>query len=190
MRLLAALAILVLSGSGVMAQCELPANFSNFDVVYEGDLRVTFATDKPLYVPGETVQFYFIVENVGSTTFSINWGIDPQDGIFVMPLSCTSLNQACYEDAVFYHPGIVYFYSSGTTLDPGECRIWARSWDTNQIPAAPGTYNVLAGMCQPTYDANVVFFHVPTTGILLNLTIDGAVPTDGDTWGKVKALYR
>ena len=190
MRLLVTFCILSLIGFGAMAQCELPAGFANFGVVSDGDLNVTFATDKLLYGPGETVQFYFIVENVGPSTFFINWGIDPQDCFFIMPLSCTSVNQACYEASVFHHPGLVYFYSSGTTLDPGECRIWARSWDTNQEPAEAGTYNVLGGMCEPTYDSNVVFFHVPTSGILLNLTIDGTVPVGEGTWGQIKALYR
>ncbi len=190
MKLLVMLGILLLTGYEAMAQCELPTGFANSAVVNEGDLNVTFATDKVVYAAGETVQFYFIVENVGASTFSINWNIDPQDAIFVMPLSCTSLNQTCYDNAVFIHPPIVYFYSAGTTLAPGECRIWARAWDTAVIPAAAGTYNVLGGMFEPTFDPAIGIFHVPSAGILLNLTIEGTVPVEGGTWGKIKAIYR
>jgi hypothetical protein len=173
-----------------MAQCELPATFANFSVVNENDLKISFATDKTSYVLGETVQFYFIVENVGVSTFSINWGMDPQDCIIVLPLSCTSLTQDCYDDSPFHHPGFVYFYSSGTTLEPGECRIWARSWDTAERPATLATYNVLGGMFEPTFDGTIGTFHVPTVPILLNITIDDAVPAEGSTWGSIKELFR
>ena len=190
MRLLAILAILSMLATGVMAQCDLPTGFTNFDVAYENDLKITFATDKMSYATGETVQFYFIVQNLGTSIFSINWGSDPQDGIFVLPVSCTSLTQTCFENSPFHHPEIVYYFSGGTTLDPGECRIWERSWDTSIYPATPATYNVLGGMWQPMYDDNVGLFHVPTTPILLTIAIDSSIPTEKSTWGQIKELYR
>jgi len=182
--------LLVLLASHAMAQCELPAEFSNFAVVTEGDLEVTLATDRLTYTPGDIVSFYLIVHNLGTSVFSINWGIDPQDGIFVMPDTCTAVDQGdCFDNNVFYHPQVVYFYSPGTTLDPGECRIWEREWDTGTQSPDDGTYNVLGGMIEPCFCPTIGAFHVPTSGVLLQLTIGGTVPADETTWGGIKALY-
>ncbi|MDI6809053.1 MAG: hypothetical protein QME66_08755 [Candidatus Eisenbacteria bacterium] len=182
--------LFLLLASNAVAQCELPAGFSNSAVVTEGDLEVTFATDRLTYAPGDIVSFCLIVHNLGTSVFSINWGIDPQDGIFVMPDTCTAVDQGrCFGGNVFHHPGIVYFYSAGTTLGPGECRAWERTWDTGIQSAEYGTYNVLGGMFEACFCQTVGTFHVLTGGVLLRRIIEGSVSAGESTWGKIKALY-
>jgi len=180
------------SSSTGCTECNMPSTYTNVAVVTEGDITVTFASDKASYNTGETVQFYLIVKNDGASQWYLNWLIDPQDGIFVMPPTCTSIEPVadCFENAVFVHPGIIYFYSAGTTLDPGKCRVWERQWDTNLFPTAPGMYHVLGGMFEQTLDATVGHFVMPTGGALLNVTIEGAVGAESASWGAVKTVYR
>jgi hypothetical protein len=184
--------ILVSSTAFAQDPCDIPDTYTNQVTVVENDLRVGFATDKASYIPSEVVQFYLVVENVGSQTFSINWGIDPQDGVFVLPTSCTALAYpGCFVDeAVYYQPTVIYYYSAGTTLEPGECRIWTHVWDPAVYGAHPaGTYNVLGGMYEAMPLSPPGAFRVPTGGVLLSLTIESAIPTKNRTWGEIKVLY-
>lgn len=171
-------------------QCDLPADYANAAAVTENNLKVTFATDKRVYRPGDVVRFYLIVQNLGPETVYFNWGADPQDGIFVLDDSCESIDQGdCLANSPFSHPYIWYFFSAGTTLDPDECRIWERTWTTTGLPTPGGNYKVLGGMFEPRSYRPWGWFRVPTSPVRLELTIDGRVPTENATWSRIKALY-
>jgi hypothetical protein len=176
--------------------CDIPLNFTNQVTIVESDMWIGFATDKHDYSFSDTVQFYLVVKNIGTELFYINWGIDPQDGLFVLPLGCTSVQQVgCFDHAAFYYPGILYYYSAGTTLNPGECRIWTEMWDIDrsQTPES-GTYTILGGMFEATPATEELGqFVVPVGGAQLTVTIGGVATGVRDethsTWGMIKALY-
>jgi hypothetical protein len=182
--------------------CLTPPGYANHVVVEDGDLRIRYATDRFSYGPADNVSFHLVVENIGATTVSINWGIDPQDGHFILRPPFDSLEDCCSTDAdleanvLFYLPNVLYFFSAGTTLAPGQCRVWQRTidleWATNVVP---GTYAVLGGMLQlvasaiPGASYNMDFI-APSGGAKLTIDITGPVPTAATTWGRVKSLYR
>lgn len=159
-------------------------------------MLIGFATDLEVYPPFGYAQFYLVIENTGTETFYLNWGIDPQNGFFVLPDTCTSVNQpGCYDVKLYYYPTILYYYSDGTTLEPGECRVWTETWDILNWGGAPpplGDYTVLGGMFEPdvTPPYGVGEFVLPVGGAPLTITIDWAIPVDEKTWGQVKTLYR
>ncbi len=191
------LALLLFSGSAAADTCDIPDGYANRVLVVESDtLLVGFATEREVYSPLETVNFYLVVQNTGSAECFINWSIDPQNAIFVLPTSCDSVyTPDCYTSAsVFFYPEAVYFYSDGTRLQPGECRVWQNSWDIDvwgDGPPADGTYNVFGGMFHPIYD---IFpdegFRVPRGGARLTIQIDSSVPVVEKSWGEMKAFYR
>jgi hypothetical protein len=181
-----------------MAQtCDIPEGYTNQVIVVESDtLVVGFATDKEVYSNLDTVNFYLVVQNVGSDECFINWSMDPQNAVFVLPTSCDSVYAPdCYTGAsVFYYPTIIYFMSSGTRLQPGECRVWENTWDIDvwDEGAPPDAiYNVFGGMFHPIYG---MFpdegFRVPRGGARLTITIDSTVPVEQGSWGRIKAMYR
>jgi hypothetical protein len=195
--ILASLAALILSGSATAQTCDIPDGYANQVLVVESDtLLVGFATDQEVYSPFDTVNFYLVVQNIGSNEFYINWNIDPQNGIFVLPTSCDSVyTPDCYVSAAaFFFPEAVYFMSAGTRLQPGECRVWQNSWDIatwGDGPPPDGTYNVFGGMFHPIYD---IFpdegFRVPRGGARLTIQIDSTIPVERGSWGQVKAMYK
>ena len=178
--------------------CDIPPQFVNKVTVVLDTLSVGFATNKELYSPTETVEFYLVVKNIGTQTFHLNWGVDPQDGFFVLPDTCPLVDwPGCLDDPVFYFPQVIYFYSPGTTLAPGECRVWTESWDIpkeNPVPPPDGIYNAFGGMCKVSFTNRITAeYVVPADGAMLNLTIDSTVtgiPDHTGTWGRVKALYQ
>ena len=186
--------------SGAMAQdCTIPPSYANqASVVTPNDLWVGFATDRHVYALNDTVRFYLVVKNNGTATFYINWHIDPQDGIFVLPAGCTDLYQpGCFswDDQIFSWPWIIYAYSDGTLLNPGECRVWKSAfWSIStyrgNVPS-PGTYNVLGGMYKPPYASGTPYgqFVVPDGGVLLQIRIESEISVDSATWGSIKALF-
>jgi hypothetical protein len=192
--LAAALFLAVVVQTASAQDCDLPANYTNRVTVMEGDMRVAYATDRSLYAPTEVVSFYLVVQNLGTTPFYVNWGIDPQDGHFILRPPFESLEECCTtnelleQNALWYHPDFVYFYSQGTTLSPGQCRVWQRSIDLDWVTPVPETYTVLGGM----FHSQLFYgdFVVPTGGARLHITIDNPIPTEDTTWGRVKALYR
>jgi len=195
--IVAYLACLVLSTAAAAQTCDIPEGFTNQVVVVESDtLVVGFATDRQVYSHADTVNFYLVVQNTGSDECYINWSIDPQNAVFVLPTSCDSVyTPDCYTSAsVFFYPQAVYFYSSGTTLQPGECRVWQNSWEIatwGDGPPADGIYNVFGGMFYPIYG---IFpdegFRVPRGGAALTIEIDSTVPVEEGSWGRIKVLYR
>jgi len=193
-KLLLIFVILVWAVPAAAGPCDIPIGYANVVVVEEADMLISFATDKDIYGPYETALFYLVVENIGTETFYMNWNIDPQDGVFVLPDSCTSVNQTgCYAAAAFYHPTILYYYSAGTTLEPGECRIWTRTWDIGTWGGGPppvGNYRVLGGMFEADPVTPPGNFVLPAGGATLSIAIDYAIPTNASTWGQVKSMYR
>ena len=183
-----------LAAPAAAGPCDVPITYTNVVTVQESDMLVSFAADKDVYGPFETVQFYLVVKNVGTETFYMNWDIDPQNGVFVLPDECDSVNQpGCYTAAAFYYPTVLYYYSAGTTLNPGECRIWTNSWDIGTWGGGPppvGNYNVLGGMFQADPLAPPGEFVLPVGGAVLNVAIDYAIPVSHSTWGHVKTMYR
>ena len=97
---LSALMISVLSTTSLTADtCDIPPEFTNQTSVVLDTLSVGFATDKVVYSSSDTVQFYLVVTNTGTETFHLNWGADPQDGFFVMPDTCPSIDwPGCLDD--------------------------------------------------------------------------------------------
>jgi hypothetical protein len=115
-------------------------------------------------------------------------------GVFVLPTSCDSVAQPdCdTDDAVFYHPTVVYFYSSGTRLQPGACRVWQVSWPIATWGEQPldGTYKVFGGMFKPDWTVSPPgAFVVPRGGALLTIQINSSVPVEEGSWGRIKGLY-
>jgi hypothetical protein len=190
------LAALVLPSAAAGQTCDIPESYANQVVVVESDtLVVGFATDKHVYSPSDTASFYLVVTNAGSDEFFINWSMDPQNAVFVHPTTCDSVYRPdCYASSIFYYPTFIYFMSSGTRLQPGECRVWEVSWDIDdwdEEPPADGIYNVFGGMFRPFYDiAPDEGFQVPRGGARLTIQIDSAVPVELGSWGRIKALYR
>lgn len=194
MKLLAVAAVLLLFPSTPLAQsCEIPESYANQVLVDDGTLRVRYATDKASYGLSEVVSLYLVVQNLGSTPFYENWGVDPQDGHLILRPPYESLADCCATDeerwanTVGYYPEIIYFFSMGTTLQPGECRVWQRSIDLSHAEdVIAGTYAVLGGMFR-AFDGPFV---VPTDGAKLHITLQAPLATRVSTWGNVKALYR
>jgi len=179
--------------------CAIPPSYANqASVVTPNDLWVGFATDKYAYTLTDTVRFYLIVKNNGTEVFYINWHIDPQDGIFVLPAGCTEPYQpGCFswDDQIFTWPWIIYGYSDGTRLNPGECRIWKSAYwsiSTYRDAPPPGQYNVLGGMLKGPYASGTPYgqFVVPDGGVLLQIVIESEVGAENETWGSIKALFR
>jgi len=193
----ACIAALMLSSSAMAQTCDVPEEYENQVVVVESDtLVVGFATDKEVYSQLHTVYFYLVVQNIGSDECYMNWSIDPQNAVFVLPTDCDSVYKPdCYVSAsVFFYPDYVYFASSGTTLQPGECRIWENEWDIDvwgEGPPPDGIYKVFGGMFHPIYE---MFpdegFRVPRGGARLTIEIDSTVPVERGTWGRIKSMYR
>lgn len=191
----------LLLAAGARAQdCSIPPAYLNqASVVTSNNLWVGFATDKHNYMLGDTARFYLVVKNIGTETFDIWWGTDPMDGVFVLPEGCTDINQpGCIPEEdypVFSWPWVIYMYSDGTTLLPGQCRVWHDAYwpiATWQGGAEPGTYSVLGGMYKPPYFSIHPHgeFVVPPGGVLLSLTILDPTATRSATWGAIKGFYR
>lgn len=193
-RLLLAIAGLAVWPSAAVPQdCDIPSSYANPVLVDEGTLRIRYATDKTVYAPTETIHFYLVVQNLGEAPFYINWGVDPQDGHYILRPPYVTLDECCATDedrwanTLWYLPDFWYFFSQGTTLQPGECRVWQRTIDLNWTEnPVPGTYRVLGGM----FNAGVYEFVVPQDGVALDIAIAIPVSTEPTTWGRVKALYR
>jgi hypothetical protein len=80
------LILLLASAAAAADPCDIPPGFTNQVLVLESDtLSVGFATERQVYSPLDTVNFYLVVKNIGLHEFYINWGIDPQDGGFCAP---------------------------------------------------------------------------------------------------------
>lgn len=192
-KLLAVITGIFLAAPAVAGPCDVPVTYANVAVVEEAGMLISFATDKDVYGPFETVQFYLVVKNIGTETFYMNWSIDPQNGIFVLPNQCNSVNQpGCYASAEFYHPTVLYYYSAGTTLEPGACRVWTNSWNVATWGGGPppvGSYNVLGGMFQADPVTPPGQFVLPTGGVKVTIAIDYAIPVGYGTWGHVKSMY-
>jgi hypothetical protein len=191
---LALVGSLILLPTAPLSQpCEIPASYLNQVVVDEGTLRIHYASDKVSYGPTEVVSLYLVVENIGQETFYLNWGVDPQDGHFILRppyesfADCCSTEEERWANTLAYHPETIYFFSIGTTLLPGECRTWQRSLNLAHTEnPAPGTYAVLGGMFQ-AFDGPFV---APSGGATLHITLQAPLSTRVSTWGGVKALYR
>jgi hypothetical protein len=199
MKILLYLVISIFSASTALAgTCDIPPQFANKVTVVLDTLSVSFATNKELYSSTETVQFYLVVTNIGEQTFHLNWGSDPQDGFFVLPDTCPGVDwPGCLDDPVFIFPQVIFYFSTGTTLEPGECRVWTESWDIsvdNPVPPPDGTYNVFGGMCRVSFSSWIdAEYIVPADGVMLNLKIESTVtgvPDYTETWGRLKAIYR
>ncbi len=200
--LFASISVLLAAPIAAAQDCEIPPAYGNQVVVEEGGLRIRYATDGKSYGAADDVLLYLVVENVGATTFSINWGIDPQDGHFILKPGFETFEECCSEDfdanVLIYLPSLVHFFSPGTTLDPGECRAWLRTiplaWVTEggAPPPAPGRYAVLGGMFRMAADFSPQNseFIAPRDGAKLYIEITGPTPTAVTTWGAIKALYR
>ncbi len=195
-------ALLVFWPEAALTQnCDIPPTYPNQVVVDDGTMRVRYATDKTVYAPTEVISFYLVVQNLGATTFYMNWGIDPQDGHFILRPPFESWEECCATEESFdanvllYLPTFIYFFSPGTTLAPGQCRVWQRTINLNWAPNPPaGVYAVLGGMFHVAFDwAGGQWnqnFVVPAGGAKLHITIGEPVDVEPSTWGRVKALYR
>jgi hypothetical protein len=170
------------------AQCDIPAGFANTTSVYEGNFWIGFATDQSVYVPGDLVDFYLVVKNISATQQYFNFGVEPQVSFLVMPDTCESItHEWCIDDALYTYPPVVYYYSSGTTLEPDECRVW-----THTSSAAPFTessighhFTVEGGLYDP-YAGD--FWGLG--GLTLDVSVDTAIATEATSWGIVKARYQ
>lgn len=168
--------------------CDIPAGYSNSTSIQDGDFLVRFATDKSVYAPGELVQFYLAVKNTGAFQQYFNFGVSPEDAYAVMPDTCASLPDC--DDTIYSYPPIVYYYNSGTTLDPGECRVWAHTSSAApfDITMVGMTFNVQGGLYQVA--PSEPFWALPAGGLVLSVYVDDSVAVEESTWGAVKARYR
>jgi len=186
--------VLLLVATGVSAQpCDVPAGYANVAYVQEGDIRVGFATDKLTYKPGEPIHYYLVVQNLGAAQWSVNWGVDPQNVFFVTEDSYNSIDDpGFWDNAAYIYPSVIYYFSVGTTLDPGQCRIWDETtlYPIEYPTPANGQYHVFGGMASVTFtDVATIAWEMPSTGIMLTINVDSSVAAEETTWGRIKALY-
>lgn len=193
--------LLLFPAAAIAQSCEVPEGYVNQVIVDDGTMRVRYATDKASYGPTDDVHLYLVVQNLGETAFYLNDGTDPQDGHFILRPPFETWETCCVPFAnrestvLLYHPSVLYFFSMGTTLQPGQCRVWEQTlpleWATDGVP---GTYAVLGGMLHHAWDVSSNTYEpelvVPAGGAELHIQITGPVAVENHTWGHVKALYR
>ena len=186
--------------SDVAAQdCEIPATYLNQVTVTEGDLWIGFASDKTTYALTDTAHFYLVVKNIGTEQYYVNWLVDPPNAIHVLPLGCTEVGSSgctiC--DRIYSWPWILYYYSSGVNLAPGECRVFLGGYEAvwpiskfEPIPA-PGDYTIVGGLYKPSVvsDDPCGELIAPTTGALLTVTLVNTVSAEPESWGVIKSLF-
>jgi len=175
------------------AACPAPPEYANVTTVQDGDILVTFAADQHVYLEGQTVRFFLSFENTGSEEVYIPAPHTPEYQILILPDTCLSVDQPGCESIYARLPEGVYFFSPGTFIDPGECRVDFARWDdisSALFPAGSGGYRVFGGLTDgwtvfsvPTGENAELLFKISTTSGIP----EGPVPS---TWGRVKALYR
>jgi hypothetical protein len=172
-------------------QCGLPAEYSHSAVVEESGIRVTFASTRSEYLPGETIDFQLQFENIGAEYFCMNWAYMPIDVVFVLPDGCNAGADFCAAEQPWGSPNLLYYAAGvGVGLEPGECRVFSYSWDTVSHPAVPGSYEVLSGIFEFSFDAAFGAFRMPSTGVALNIEVLSSVPLAHQTLSVMKARYR
>jgi hypothetical protein len=168
--------------------CGLPAEFGYLVTVEELGIEVTFASLRQQYGVGDPIEFELLFENVASSEFCMNWQLSPLDFVFVLPPGYDSLADAPLNDLPWMYPSEPVFGAGpGLALSPGECRAFHYEWNPG---VEPGTYAVLAGLFEPTFDAHFGDFRLPTSPLRLTITLGPGVPVSGDTTGMLKARYR
>jgi hypothetical protein len=166
----------------------------------DGDIRVTFATDRTQYLPADVIQLYLVVENLGETSVTYTSFAVPQDYFFILRPPYQTWEECCAdwdwaEEVLWYLPQFIYFIPGVITLAPGDCRAFDRAIDLEwTTDPAPGIYAVLGGLFElryvggPTvYDGEFV---APPGGARLDISILGPVVVQPSTWGRIKSLYR
>jgi len=173
--------------------CSVPPGYMNNTSRTEGDLKFTFAMDEFVYSESDTIRFHYIVENIGQDTFYVNWGIDPMYAFFIYPDSCFTLDQpGCFDEAIYYYPQIVYYYSEGIHLLPGECKVFSESWDQSKntdVTPGPGSYRVFGGLWKPDPGPSWPGSFQLQSELALEIVIEDPIETDVQSWGRIKSLH-
>ncbi|NIM20324.1 MAG: hypothetical protein GTO51_08855 [Candidatus Latescibacteria bacterium] len=150
--------------------------------------------EKFVYIHGDTIHFYYVVENVGTDTVSFDAFIhDPNHAFVIYPDSCSALDQpGCYDAAIYFYPETTYLPPQAFTLLPGECEIFTMTWD-QVIPLQgtypdPGHYNAFAGLWQANPDWPGTFLY--NSELSLDIVIETEpISVETSTWGRIKSLY-
>ena len=176
--------------------CVLPVSFLNYTSNTPADLKFTLAVDEFVYSESDTINFYYIVENVGTDTVTVFEPQTPQFCFAVYPDTCYSLDQpGCFDAAPFFHPTVVWLMWTSFTLVPGECEVFSLRWDQRPwtwVDPAPGSYRVFGGLWITTNDWPSSF--KLNSGLSVEILIEeiptGIQSVEQTTWGHIKSLYR
>jgi hypothetical protein len=185
------LGLMALAGPVAAQPCTspVPATWTNRVQTTSGTLLITLATLQYDYLPGEPVAMKLHIQNTGaSSVFVDNPGmISPLDVFGIVSDNCDSLSQpGCVE--VYHQPQVIFFFGTGYTLQPGQCREYNRTWDglTGGPPAPPpdGVYAIISGLSGLPSDRDGIY--LPNGGLRLPIRIDGTVPVQSSTWSAIK----
>ena len=179
--------------------CNIPASYANYASRTEGDIKYTFAMDRPTYVLGsDLLYFHYIVENLGTGPVTFIIGQTPMRAFVIYPDTCLSLDQlGCLDAAVQFDPTMVFYGGGLFTLNPGECKVFSRSW--NQGPECmdcelrTGSFHVFGGLWEVMPVGWPGHWFGPSD-LMLNIEIvdtpTGISETETTTWGAIKSIYR
>ncbi len=176
--------------------CVLPVSFLNYTSNTPADLKFTLAVDEFIYSESDTINFHYIVENVGADTVIVSESYGPQICFAVYPDTCFSLDQpGCFDATPFFYPVWLNTFGAWFMLLPGECEVFSFQWDQQPwtwVDPAPGSYRVFGGLWITTNDwpSNFKLNSGLSVEILIEEIPTGIRSVEQTTWGHIKSLYR
>lgn len=173
------------------AQCSLDDDMINTVAIPDGDLDVLFGSTHSIVHPGDQVGFQLIVTNVSQDPVDLWWPVHDPEVLYIQPAAVS--NPIDLEFPPIYHePEILYFYSGGLTLAPGECLTHEFSWDTIAAPCEAGAYRAWSGLVAWLYDVNPPTWEwiTPAGGATLNLEMTGEVAVESVSISRIKGLFQ
>lgn len=183
--------VIVLCFTDSSAQCSLDEEMINTVAIPDGNLEVLFGSTHSAVQPGDQVGFQLIVTNVGQDPVELWWPVHDPDVLYIQPAAVT--NPISPESPPVYHePTILYFYSGGVTLAPGECLIHDFSWDTAAHPCEVGAYRAWSGLVAWLYDVTPPTWEwiTPAGGATLDLEMTDDVAAESVSISTIKGLFR
>jgi hypothetical protein len=185
------LGTIVLPATSGAQACPLPPQYTNSATVMVGDLQFTLATEKYQYAIGEPIALIMTVENTSAEPDTIPnpSRISPLYAFWIIPDTCASFyDDDCPVASPFIWPEAVYFWGAPTILGPSQCLTFTRTWSGTPWrggTTASGLYTVVSGM------STGMGFFMPQDGVRVPIRIvEQGVPTERQSWGAIKALYR
>jgi len=106
------------SATPALADCPLPPTYHHSVTVFQGDWKITLATDRDRYTIGQPVSMILSYENTGTSVLEIPNpnSITPLESFYLTSASCTSVTDPdCF--IIFYHPHLFQFFGVAITVN-------------------------------------------------------------------------